>query len=72
MAAHVTVVSNLHFMLKRSQAVCFDGKYLHALSSDALDSYTSRVVSSVISRQKMAPAVLGKQHWASPVSTTTQ
>ena len=36
----------------RCQTVCYDGSFLHTLSTEAVDSYTSRVTASVMSRQR--------------------
>lgn len=42
------LVSSLSFM-NRCQTLSFDGSFLHTLSSEAVDSYTSRVFASAMS-----------------------
>ncbi len=48
--------------------MCFDGDYFHSLSGDTVDTYTSRVLSSVISRRNTTNGKIEGSDWISLVS----
>jgi hypothetical protein len=57
-----SLVSSVSFMT-RCQSVSFDGQFLHALSVDSqsIDTYTSRVGSSILSNRRFSEGIIGDQ-----------
>ena len=58
----------------RCLSVVYDGSFLHALSSDAVDSYTTRVGASAMARKPFVGGVVSREDdrwvWLSQVSAS--
>ena len=63
------LVSSLQFMT-RCQTLSFDGCFLHTLSSESVDSYTTRVFASAMSGFPFLAG--GKDKWLSQVRVVKQ